>query len=40
MDVYMRRVEIIKQIIINLKRGHYNNNIYECSRYLKVINDK
>ena len=36
-------VEIIKQInsyteiIINLKRRNYNDNIYECSRHLKVI---
>ena len=39
----MRQVEIIKQInkriIINLKRIHYNDNIYEHSRHLKVIND-
>ena len=35
MDVYMRRVEIIKKIntriIINLKRRHYNDNI--CKLY-------
>ena len=39
MDVYMRQVEIVTQIIINLKRRDYNDNIYECSRHLKVIND-
>ena len=46
MDVYVRQVEIIKriniivtQIIINLKRKHYNDNIYVCSRHLKVIHD-
>ena len=42
MDVYMRQVEIIKQInsyTNNNKRRHYNVNIYECSRHLKVIND-
>ena len=39
MDVYVRQVEIIKQIIINLKRIHYNDNIYECNGHLKVIND-
>ena len=45
--IYMRQVEIIKQlnkfiyfnirIIINLKTRHYNDNIYEYSRHLKVI---
>ena len=44
MDVYVRQVEIIKQInsYINnnkLKRRHYNDTIYVCSRHLKVIND-
>ena len=24
---------------MNLKRIHYNDNIYVCSRHLKVIND-
>ena len=34
----MRQVEIIiTRIIINLKRRNYNDNIYECSRHLKVI---
>ena len=44
MDVYMRQVEIINKINSytnnkNLKRRYYNDNIYECSRHLKVIND-
>ena len=26
-------------MIIHLKRRHYNDNIYEYSRHLKVIND-
>ena len=42
MDVYMRQVEIIKQINSytnnnKFKRRNYNDNIYECSRHLKVI---
>ena len=24
---------------MNLKIRHYNDNVYECSRHLKVIND-
>ena len=44
-DIYMRQVEIINKlinkytIIIHLKIRHYNDNIYEYSRHLKVIND-
>ena len=34
----MSQVEIIMtRIIINLKRRNYNDNIYECSRHLRVI---
>ena len=46
MDVYRRQVEIIKQINNytnnnKFKKKNYNDNIYECSRHLKVItNDK
>ena len=41
-DVYRRKVEIIKQINKytnnnKFKRRNYNDNIYECSRHLKVI---
>ena len=43
-DVYMREVEIIKKyintrIILNLKSGHYNDNIYEYSQHLQVIKE-
>ena len=42
-DVYMRQVEIIKQIntriIIHFKRRHYSDNICEYSRHLNVIKD-
>ena len=33
------RARIRARIIINLKRRHYNDNIYEYSQHLKVIND-
>ena len=44
MDVYVRQVEIIKQINSytnnnKLKKDNYNDTIYVCSRHLKVIND-
>ena len=39
-DVYMRQVDIIKEINNNnLKRIHYNDNICKYILYLKVIKD-